>query len=134
MANKHAHTPGFFRYSSTPETFSGGVIISEDGQSATEAHYASLVMATSIEMKNLTVVSAYTTQDEASSSFGAVTLTCEADGQTVLIRTIPLYDDTGKLIEESAYLGKTIDVRGIVDYYDGDYQIKVFTMDSIAIH
>jgi len=25
-------------------------------------------------------------------------------------------------------------VRGIVDYYDGDYQIKVFTKNSIVIH
>ena len=126
------HSPAYVP--TTPETFSGGVIVSEDGQSATEIRYAELAMATSVEMKNLTVQSAYTTQDEASSSFGAITLTCEADGQTVLIRTIPLYDDTGKLIEESAYLGKTIDVKGIIDYYDGDYQIKVFTKDSIVIY
>ena len=126
------HSPAYVL--TDAETFVNGSVVFEDGQAATEIRYASLVLATSIEMKNLTVLSAYTTQDEASSSYGAITLTCEADGQTILIRTIPLYDDSGKLIEESAYLGKTIDVKGIVDYYDGDYQIKVFTRDSIAIH
>ena len=126
------HSPAYVL--TEPETFANGSVIFEEGQSATEIRYAELVMATSVEMKNLTVKSAYTTQDEASSSFGAITLTCEADGQTILIRTIPLYDENGSLIEETAYLGKTIDVRGIVDFYDGDYQIKVFTRDSIVIH
>ncbi len=126
------HSPAYVL--TDADTFANGSVLFEDGQSATEIRYAELAMATSIEMKNLTVVSAYTTQDEASSSYGAITLTCEADGQTILIRTIPLYDDSGKLIEESAYLGKTVDVRGIVDYYDGDYQIKVFTKNSIVIH
>ncbi len=126
------HSPAYVL--TEPDTFVNGSVLFEDGQSATEIRYAELTMATSIEMKDLTVKSAYTTQDEASSSYGAITLTCEADGQTILVRTIPLYDDSGRLIEESAYLGKTIDVRGIVDYYDGDYQIKVFTRDSIAIH
>jgi len=126
------HSPAYVP--TEPETFANGSVLFEDGQSATEIRYAELTMATSVEMKNLTVKSAYTTQDEASSSFGAITLTCEADGQTILVRTIPLYDASGRLIEESAYLGKTIDVKGIVDYYDGAYQIKVFTADSIAIH
>jgi len=126
------HSPAYVL--TEPDTFVNGSVRFEDGQSATEIRYAELTMATSVEMKDLTVKSAYTTQDEASSSFGAITLTCEADGQTILVRTIPLYDDSGRLIEESAYLGKNIDVRGIVDYYDGDYQIKVFTRDSIAIH
>ncbi len=126
------HSPAYVP--TEPKTFANGSVVFEDGQSTTEIRYAELTMATSVEMKNLTVKSAYTTQDEASSSFGAITLTCEADGQTILVRTIPLYDASGRLIEESAYLGKTIDVKGIVDYYDGAYQIKVFTADSIAIH
>lgn len=126
------HSPAYVL--TEPDTFVSGSVVFEDGQSATEIRYAALTMATSIEMKNLTVKSAYTTQDEASSSYGAITLTCEAGGQTILVRTIPLYDDSGKLIEESAYLDQTIDVKGIVDYYDGDYQIKVFTRDSIVIH
>ena len=45
-----------------------------------------------------------------------------------------MLDKDGKLITESAYLGRTIDVKGIVDYYDGAYQIKVFTPQSITVH
>ena len=50
------------------------------------------------------------------------------------MRTAVLRDSEGKLITQDAYLGKTIDVRGIIDYYDGEYQIKVFTPDQITIH
>jgi len=126
------HTPAYVL--TEPDTFVNGSVISEDGQSATEWRYASLAMATSLEMKNLTVREAYTTLDEESSSNGAITLTCEADGVQVIVRTIPLFDEERKLITEDAYLGKTIDVRGIVDYFDGEYQIKVFTPESITIH
>ena len=96
--------------------------------------YPSLAMNTSIEMKNLTVKDAYTTNNEDSSSNGAMTLTCEVDGVKITVRTAVLRDSEGKLITQDAYLGKTIDVRGIIDYYDGEYQIKVFTPDQITIH
>jgi hypothetical protein len=84
-------------------------------------------------MKNLTVVDVYTTHNGGNSD-GAMTLTCEVDGITVDVRTIVLYDADGNLITESAYAGKTIDVIGIVDYFDGDYQIKVFSADEITVH
>ena len=90
---------------------------------------------TSIEMKDLRVVQAYTTTDEESSSFGAITLTCQTtDGLMVDVRTIPLYDENKALITEDLYLGKTIDVKGIVDFFDGTYQIKIFTTNGITIH
>ena len=50
------------------------------------------------------------------------------------VRTIPLYDENQNLLTEDAFYGKTIDVKGIVDYFDGTYQIKVFTIGSINIH
>ena len=99
-----------------------------------EFSYAELVMSTSIEMKGLTVKSVYTTDNEDSSSNGAMTLTCVSDGITVLVRTAVLYDENNKLITADAYKGKTIDVRGIVDYYDGNYQIKVFTANGITVN
>ena len=126
------HTPAYVL--TDADTFVNGSVISGDGQSATEWRYASLAMATSLEMKNLTVREARTTMDEESSSNGAITLICDADGVQVIVRTIPLFDEERKLITEDAYLGKTIDVRGIVDYFDGEYQIKVFTPESITIH
>ncbi len=98
-----------------------------------EFDYAFLAMNTTISMKNLTVVDVYTTHNGGNSD-GAMTLTCEADGITVDVRTIVLYDADGNLITESEYSGKTIDVIGIVDYFDGDYQIKVFSADEITVH
>lgn len=96
--------------------------------------YADLAMSTSIQMKGLTVKSVYTTDKEESSSNGAMTLTCEVDGITVFVRTVVLYDSDGNLITADAYEGKTIDVKGVVDYFDGEYQIKVFRPDQITIN
>lgn len=95
--------------------------------------YANLIMSTSISMKNLKVVDTYTTNNGGNSD-GAMTLTCMVDGYTVDVRTIVLRDENGNLITESAYRGKTIDVTGIVDYFSGAYQIKVFTAEDIKVH
>ncbi len=105
-------------------------IVTVDGQ---EAPYAQLALGTSVSMQGLTVTDAYTTQDAESSSNGAITLICEADGETILIRTVPLKHADGTLVTQDHFLGKTIHVRGIVDYYDGNYQVKVFTPDAITI-
>ena len=96
--------------------------------------YAELAMGTSVEMKNLYVKSVYTTQSEKDTSNGAMTLTCEADGVTISVRTIVLTDDNGNIITADAYRGKTIDVKGIVDCFDGDYQIKVMDDNYITVH
>ena len=96
--------------------------------------YAQLAMSTSIEIKNLKVYDAYTTKNEESASKGAMTLYCEVDGHRISVRTIVLYDENGELVTQDQYMGKTIDVRGIVDYYDGNYQIKVFSPEDITIH
>ncbi len=95
--------------------------------------YAELVMSTSVQMNDLKVKSVYTTQNEGSSSNGAMTLTCENGATEITVRTAVLRDASGNIITEDAFLGKSIDVKGIVDYYDGEYQIKVFTVDNITI-
>ena len=95
--------------------------------------YAALAMNTTVEMKGLKVVDIYTTTNEESASKGAMTLTCQAGGVTVTVRTAVLLDENGNLITEDAYIGRTIDVRGVVDYYNGTYQVKVFTADNITI-
>lgn len=99
-----------------------------------EFSYAELIMNTTVSMNNLVVKSIYTTKNEDSSSYGAMTLTCEANGVTIYIRTVVLSDDNGELITEDMYKGKTIDVKGIVDFYDDNYQIKVFDAKDILIH
>ena len=95
--------------------------------------YAEAAMSTSIYMENLYVNSVYTTKDEESSSYGAMTLNCEVDGIPISIRTVVLTDANGNLVTEEAFIGKTIDVKGIVDCFDGQYQIKVFSVKDITI-
>ena len=95
--------------------------------------YAEMAMSTSIRMENLYVKDVYTTNNGGNSD-GAMTLTCEVDGITVDVRTIVLYNEDGTMVAESDLMGKTIDVTGIVDYFGGDYQIKVFTTEDITIH
>lgn len=95
--------------------------------------YAAMAMSSSLSMKDLKVVDVYTTKNEDSSSYGAMTLTCKVGDVTVDVRTVVLRDAQGNLITESAYLGKTIDVQGIVDYFDGRYQIKIFSTSDITI-
>ena len=117
-----------------PARFVSGTVEVVVDETVTTLPYAQLAMSTSVRMDGLYVKDIYTTDNEESSSNGAMTLTCEVDGVTVYIRTVVLLDESGNLITEDAYLGKTIDVRGIVDYFDGDYQIKVFSRNDIIVH
>lgn len=127
------HTPAFVEI--TPEQFANGSvqILSEEGETREEP-FAAMAMNTSVSMKNLQVIDTWTTTNAESASKGAMTLTCQADGKTISVRTVVLYDADGKLVTADRYMGKTIDVQGIVDYYDGTYQIKVFSANDITVH
>ncbi len=116
------------------DTFANGKVSVELADGTKEFSYAELAMSTSVEMKGLTVESIYTTKNEDSSSNGAMTLTCVSNGITVFVRTAVLYDENNAVITADAYEGKTIDVKGIVDYYDGAYQIKVFSAKGITVN
>ena len=113
-----------------PEKFNKGTVSIITDEEVKEFSYASLAMSTTIEMHNLKVESVHVTDNEDSSSFGAMTLTCKSGNETVTVRTIPLYKD-GELVTEDYFKGKTIDVRGVVDYYNGEYQIKLFTLGDV---
>lgn len=96
--------------------------------------YADLAVFTSISMKNLKVTSIYTTSNPSASDTGAMTLTCTVDGITITVRTGVLKDADGNLITEDYFKGKTIDVQGIVDCYDGQYQIRSLSLSDFVIH
>ncbi len=123
-----------------PDIFVGGqmdvealVSIDSDELETKTVNYANLIMSTSVSMKNLKVVDVYTTQNGGDSD-GAMTLTCNVDGINVDVRTIVLHKENGDLYTAADFMNKTIDVKGIVDYFSGSYQIKVFTADDITIH
>ena len=125
-----------------PKTFATGkktvtlYETNEEGESVEvekEFPFAELIMSTSLTMKNLMVKSVYTTK--SGKSEGAMTLTCSApDGSSIDVRTSVFVDEDGNTVTEDAYKGKTIDVRGVVDYYNGGYQIEAFTLKDITVH
>ena len=60
--------------------------------------------------------------------------TFEVDGKTLTVRTTVLWDENGQKITADLFDNATIDVKGLVDRYDGEYQIKVFSIDDITLH
>ncbi|MBO7303554.1 MAG: thermonuclease family protein, partial [Clostridia bacterium] len=125
------HSPAYVL--TLPSTFKDGKVELELEDGAKSFDYAYLALNSSISMENLVVKEVYTTMDEESSSYGAMTLTCEVDGVTVSVRTVVLFDENGDMITADKYEGMVIDVRGIVDCYDGEYQIKVLSTKDITI-
>ncbi len=125
------NTPAFTE--TDAKTFNNATVTLLVGEENMTFSYAEAAMGASISMKGLYVKSIYTTDNEESSSNGAMTLTCECDGETITVRTTVFRDGDGKLYTEDMYMGKTIDVRGIVDSFDGAYQIKVFSPENITV-
>lgn len=131
------NTPAFTETSA--ERFLSNVNLLMGDEEKTFA-YKNLALSTSISFKNLVVKDIYTTTSASSSDKGAMTLTCEVDGKTISIRTAVFRDENGNLITAEYFEGATIDVRGIVDYFDynntgnGLYQIRVFTLSDILKH
>ncbi len=116
-----------------PDTFLNGRIPVNVDETVREFDYAYLALSTTVEMHNLKVREIHTEDNPASSSFGAMTLICEADGKEVRVRTAVLTDSSRNLITADAYLDKVIDVRGVVSIHDGKYQIRVLSAKDITI-
>ena len=125
----------------TADRFNSNVVV-EIGEETQTFSYKELAVSTAISMKGLKVVDTYTTKN--GSSAGAMTLTCQVQGEdgktyTIDVRTEVL-KDKGNVVTEDRFIGKTIDVKGIVEYYvpenstSGTYQIKVYTFEDIVIH
>ena len=126
------HSPAYVL--TDPRVFDEGTVEVLVNDVAVTFPYAQLAMSTSVEMTDLYVYNAYTTSKEDSASKGAMTLYCEVNGCRIAVRTNVLYDENGNLVTQDQFLGKTIDVRGLVDFYNGTYQIKVFNLQDITIN
>ena len=115
------------------ETFATGSVTATSDDGKEICPYAEYTLFSSLEMKGLSVKSVYTTTDPESSQDGAMTLTCDCGGTKITVRTKVLHDENNELITADAYEGRTIDVRGLIGIYDGEYQIIVFSADHITI-
>lgn len=95
-----------------------------------------ITMHGSASLKDLVITRIYTTQNEDSSNYGALSITCLAqDGTEIVLRTIVLKDADGKTITADAFpIGSVIDAKGVVDVFNGVYQLKVFSASDITFH
>ena len=93
-----------------------------------------LTMHSSMSLKNLTVTDVYTTKNEDSANYGALSITCvDENGTEIILRTVVLIDSSGATVTASAFpVGSVLNAKGIVDVYNGVYQLKIFTMDDIS--
>ena len=124
-----------------PQSNQGSVAVDTivDGEEVRkEMPFMFLAQDASVSMDNLYVKSAYTTKQ--GDSTGAISLYCTVNGVEIQVRTIVLRDAEGNLITQDMFIGKTIDVKGTIDYYlpegatTGTYQIQVFSINDIVIH
>lgn len=94
--------------------------------------YGFIGMHSSASLKNLTITEVYTTPD--GNSAGAMSITCrDADGNEVVLRTIVLKDSSGATVKASAFpVGSVIDAKGIIDVFNGAYQLKIFSAADIT--
>lgn len=124
---------------SVEQFISGKVeIITDTGKQ--EYDYAEMALNTTIAMNNLQVIKVKATQNEDSSANGALTITCKAGEYTVDIRTQRRFTDANDNdVTEEYFTNKTIDVKGLVEYFKysgaekGQYQIKVVAFKDITI-
>lgn len=123
------HAAGYFEVDAKTFTSKIDVLLEDETKTF---DYAALVLNTSVSMKGLTVNSVYTTP--GGDSAGAMTLHCTAqDGTRIDLRTAVLYEN-GVKVTSDRFTGKTIDVKGFVDCFDGDYQIEIYSLNDVTFH
>lgn len=108
----------------------------EDGEDYSEVvslTYADALLGSSVTVSNVTVTKVNTTETDTTSK-GAMTLTCrDANDNVFKVRTEVLKDSEGNTVTASAYLNKTITVKGVVEKFSGTYQIKCYRTDYITV-
>lgn len=97
--------------------------------------FAELALSTTLSVKNLQVVKMYTTNNGGDND-GAISLTCkDASGNTFNVRIDAGIKENGACVfTENDFKNKTIDVKGVVEKYNGEYQLKVYLKDNVTIY
>lgn len=111
--------------------------VDEEGNETTETKsldYGFVAMHSSKALENLTIIETYTTDKIDSSSRGAISITCRAeDGTEIVLRTVVMLKEDGSLVTEDEFpIGSVINAKGIVDSYNGVYQLKIFSPNDIT--
>ena len=113
------------------EEFLGNKTVTINGETKT-FKYGELALNTSIRMEGLEVTRVYTTNNGGDND-GAMTLTCKSGDKTITVRTAVLFDENGQLVKEDYFKNKTINVNGIIEEYNGTYQIKLLDVNNAEI-
>lgn len=97
--------------------------------------YGELSHYSTATVKNLTVQSVYTTVNDKDSN-GSLTITCvDENGVRIKIRTASklIHNDKTTVVVASDFpAGSVITVKGVIDSFNGEYQIKVFNINDIT--
>ncbi len=96
--------------------------------------YGELVLHTSASFSNLKIKDVYTTNNGGDSD-GAMTITCEdSAGVEIKLRTNVLRNADGELLTAEDFpVDSIVNAKGIIDSYDGVYQLKVLSAKDIQI-
>lgn len=86
-----------------------------------------ILMNTTVEVDALKVESYYYSEES-----GSATLYCSSGAASIAVRLETIKQAQGEL-ELDTLLGQTLTVRGVLDTFDGELQIHVFTTEGIAI-
>ncbi len=99
--------------------------------------YGELAHYSTATVKNLTVVRTYTTVSDTDSD-GAISITCvDENGNTIVVRTASqltklVGEDKVDVTEADFPKDTVISVKGVIDSFKGEYQIKIFSYDDIT--
>ncbi len=99
------------------------------GDDETEFRIAHLMLGTTVSMKDLRVKSVKPAQNS-----DALTIYCDVNGIEVQLHMPAIYDEFNQPITEEYFLGKTINIRGVVDLFYGTYQIESYSLNDIEFH
>lgn len=120
-------TPTDFMTKKVEVTITSKTADGEEVEELKRFDYAELALDTSIAMRGLEVT------DTRTNNKGEVTLYCMADGVKMQIFLGLMYDPAGNVVRAGDFAGETIDVKGIVDKYYENYQIRVLTYGDIVV-
>lgn len=124
---------GRFAELSVKDIVSGDLTVPFGDDEEVSIKYGEAILDTTVCLKNLKVNSVSTTSNGGEND-GAMSLRCSApDGSTITVRTT-VFKENGILVTKERYEGKTIDVKGVIEKFSGNYQVKVHLMDYITIH
>ena len=99
-----------------------------------EFDYGEIAHYSTATVKNLTVTSVYMTNNGGDSD-GALTITCKSEeGITFQIRFAEKLtkDDKTDVTKADFPVGTVISAKGVIDSFDGKYQLKVFSYNDIT--